>query len=149
MAHVIFFEKPGCGGNARQKKALSDSGHSLDVRDLLTHPWTSIELASFMTGLPTAQWFNRASPRVKSGEIVPELISASQAMALLLADPLLIRRPLMQAGDTRMVGWDEAKVAAWIGLNGTGIGEGCPKHDHHPGSCKAPAPASIAQEQSA
>jgi nitrogenase-associated protein len=147
MAHVIFFEKPGCGGNARQKKALSESGHSLDVRDLLTHPWTSVELASFMTGLPTSQWFNRASPRVKSGEIVPELISADKAMALLLADPLLIRRPLMQVDGTRMVGWDEAKVAAWIGLSGSGIGEGCPKHDHHPGVC--PAPASTAPGQSA
>ncbi len=129
MAEIIFFEKPGCGGNARQKKVLSDSGHRLTVKDLLSHPWNAAELLAFMGKLPTDLWFNRASPRVKSGEIVPEAQTPDSALALLLSDPLLIRRPLMQVGDSRMVGWDEGKVADWIGLNGAGIGEGCPKHD--------------------
>jgi nitrogenase-associated protein len=133
MAHVIFFEKPGCGGNARQKKALRESGHSLDVRNLLDSSWTEDKLSAFLGGLPPANWFNRASPRVKGGEVVPESVTAEQAMALLLAAPLLIRRPLLQVGDRRMVGWDEAAVAAWIGLTSSGVGEGCPKHDHPQG----------------
>lgn len=137
MVDVIFYEKPGCGGNARQKKALSDSGHRLDVRDLLSHPWSGAELLAFLGRLPVAEWFNRAAPRIKSGEIVPETLAAARALELLLEDHLLIRRPLMQVGDDRMVGWDEAKVAAWIGLAAAGIGEGCPKHDHAP-RCETP-----------
>jgi hypothetical protein len=37
---------------------------------------------------------------------------------MLLAEPLLIRRPLMQRTDnqSRHVGFDNAAVAAWIGL---------------------------------
>jgi nitrogenase-associated protein len=130
MAQVIFYEKPGCGGNARQKKLLSDCGHTLDVRDLLSTPWTEDSLMKFLNGLPVADWFNRAAPAVKSGEVVPESLTAAQAMTLLLDQHLLIRRPLMQVGDQCMVGWNEEKIAAWIGLTSAGIGEGCPKSDH-------------------
>lgn len=137
MALVIFYEKPGCGGNARQKKALSDSGHQLEVRDLLSHPWSGAQLLAFLAPLPPAQWFNRSAPKVKSGEIVPETLSATRALELLLDDHLLIRRPLMQVDEERMVGWDEDKVAAWIGLNGNGTGEGCPKGETAP-RCPAP-----------
>ena len=35
MAKIIFYEKPGCGGNARQKALLLASGHELEVRNLL------------------------------------------------------------------------------------------------------------------
>ena len=139
MAHVIFFEKPGCGGNARQKKTLSDSGHSLEVRDLLSHAWSGAELLAFLGLLPPAQWFNRSAPQVKSGSIDPDTITATKALEMLLENHLLIRRPLMQVKDQRMVGWDEAKVAAWIGLSPAGIGEGCPKHDHAP-KCEPPSP---------
>jgi nitrogenase-associated protein len=128
MAHVIFFEKPGCGGNARQKALLSASGHQVEARNLLTEQWSAPLLTAFFGDRPVAEWFNRASPRIKAGEIVPERMEAEQALALMLADPLLIRRPLLQVGERREVGWDEALVNAWIGLKGAaGIGEGCPK----------------------
>lgn len=138
MADVIFFEKPGCGGNARQKQVLSDSGHVLDVRNLLAHPWTEAELRCFFGTRPVAEWFNRASPRVKSGDVVPEALDAEGALALMLADPLLIRRPLLQVGERREVGWDEALMSKWIGLSGRGVGEGCPKGTTHP-PCPMPS----------
>jgi len=37
-------------------------------------------------------------------------------LAMMVADPLLIRRPLMQMGDRRQAGFDQAGVDAWIGL---------------------------------
>ena len=65
-----------------------------------------------------AQWFNRAAPRVKSGEVRPEALDTCTALALMLQEPLLIRRPLMQRSDngTRHVGFDTAAVDAWVGL---------------------------------
>lgn len=116
MAHIVFYEKPGCGGNARQKTLLRAAGHALQTRDLLRWPWTAETLLEFLAPLPVDQWFNRAAPRVKSGEIVPEALDAQQALALLLAQPLLIRRPLMAVGATTMVGFDAARVHAWVGL---------------------------------
>ncbi len=127
MAHVIFYEKPGCGGNARQKKALSESGHHVEARDLVGRPWTEAELQGFFGSRPVAEWFNRAHPKVKAGEVVPESMSAEQALALMLAEPLYIRRPLLQVGDRCEAGWDESLVDGWIGLARAEVSEGCPK----------------------
>lgn len=128
MAKVIFYEKPGCGGNARQKALLTAAGHVLEVRDLLTHPWTAEALKSFFGPRPVAEWFNRSAPRVKSGEVVPEVLCEDAALAILLADPLLIRRPLLESADRRETGFDTALISAWLGpLPKEEVGEGCPK----------------------
>lgn len=116
MAHIVFYEKPGCGGNARQQQMLLAAGHRLDVRNLLATPWTAESLRPFLQGLPVADWFNRAAPRVKSGEVQPDALDADAAMVLLLAEPLLIRRPLMQVDETRCVGFDPAVVDRLWGL---------------------------------
>jgi nitrogenase-associated protein len=118
MTHIVFYEKPGCGGNARQRSALLAAGHTLEQRNLLTMHWTPQGLLAFLGQLPVADWFNRAAPRVKSGEIRPETLNSYSALDLLLQDPLLIRRPLMQRTDTgaRHVGFDTAAVDAWVGL---------------------------------
>ncbi|HET9954500.1 MAG TPA: ArsC/Spx/MgsR family protein, partial [Polyangiaceae bacterium] len=94
-------------------------GHTLEVRDLLSWPWDEASLSIFLTPLPVPEWFNRAAPRVKSGDVVPERLERHEAIALLLAEPLLIRRPLMALpnGD-RMVGFETDRVQAWIGLGG-------------------------------
>ena len=101
MTHLVFFEKPGCGGNTRQ----------------------------------------RAAPRVKSGEVQPDTLDAEGALALLLQEPLLIRRPLMKRcdNDSCHVGFETAAVDAWIGL-GTNPAlaqtlEGCASPTEH---CAAP-----------
>jgi nitrogenase-associated protein len=143
MARVDFWEKPGCGGNARQKARLRAAGHEVVEHDLLAEPWTADGLAAFLGALPVAEWFNRAAPKVKSGEIVPEGLDAEAAMTALLADPLLIRRPLMAAEGRRVVGFDETVVAAWIGLDASHaapVGEGCPKGET-PLPCPSPPTA--------
>ena len=118
MTHIVFYEKPGCGGNARQRTALLAAGHTLERRNLLTAHWTADKLLAFLAPLPVADWFNRAAPRVKNGEVRPEALYAGVALALLQQDPLLIRRPLMQRtdNDSRHVGFDTAAVDAWVGL---------------------------------
>jgi nitrogenase-associated protein len=118
MSHIIFFEKPGCGGNARQRAALQAAGHTLERRNLLITHWTRDSLLAFLAPLPVPDWFNRAAPRVKSGNVLPDTLGTDAALALLLGEPLLIRRPLMQRtdNDTRHVGFDNATVDAWVGL---------------------------------
>lgn len=116
MAVVIFYEKPGCSGNARQKALLQAAGHTVQARNLLATPWQRSQLLSFFDGLPVAQWFNRNAPMVKSGEVVPEEFDEATALALFQAEPLLIRRPLLEVEGQRRVGFDAAAVHAWIGL---------------------------------
>jgi nitrogenase-associated protein len=142
MTHLVFFEKPGCGGNARQRALLEAAGHSLERRDLLATPWTRETLLAFLAPLPVPAWFNRAAPRVKSGEVQPDILDADAALALLLAEPLLIRRPLMQRSDdgSRQVGFEADAVDAWLGLAPGNLRpgarlEGCASPREH---CAAP-----------
>ncbi|PWC49346.1 ArsC/Spx/MgsR family protein [Azospirillum sp. TSA6c] len=135
MADVIFFEKPGCGGNARQKALLEQAGHRVVARDLLSEPWTPQTLRPFFGDRPVADWFNRAAPVVKSGEVVPESMDEATALAAMVERPLLIRRPLMQVGDRRDCGFETDRVDAWIGLGGAGTDgkmEGCLRPDMPP-----------------
>lgn len=121
MANVVFYEKPGCRGNAAQKALLVACGHAVDARNILTEPWTVSSLRQFMAGKPLREWFNPASPRLKSGEINPDQLMPDAAIMMMLEDPLLIRRPLMQVNDRREAGFDQGKVEAWIGLNKTKV----------------------------
>lgn len=124
MATITFYEKPGCKGNLHQKTLLAAAGHTVQAKNMKTEAWTADRLLAFLGQLPVADWFNRAAPAVKAGEIVPENLGFEDALHLLLANPLLIRRPLMEVGEQRMVGFDTAKVDAWIGLNNVELPEG-------------------------
>jgi nitrogenase-associated protein len=115
MATIIFYEKPGCANNTRQKQLLKAAGHEIIARNLLTEPWNAAELRTYFADLPVSAWFNRAAPRVKSGEIIPEKVAAETALAQMLAYPLLIRRPLMECDGRRIAGFDTERVEAWLG----------------------------------
>lgn len=117
MATVIFFEKPGCANNLMQKLWLAASGHRVLARDLLKERWRKDELRMFFGELPVAQWLNPNAPRIKSGEIDPHALDADSALSMMVAEPLLIRRPLMKSADTCRAGFDEDSVRSWIGLN--------------------------------
>lgn len=116
MAVVVFYEKPGCANNSRQKQWLLESGHEVIEQNLLTHDWCSSEILRFFNKLPVSQWFNTSAPRVKYGDIDPTTLDEEGAIVLMLADPLLIRRPLMQVNESTMVGFDCDAVDRWIGL---------------------------------
>lgn len=117
MATVIFYEKPGCVNNTRQKKILENSGHKVISINLLKESWTTAKLRMFLQGLPRSEWFNSSAPEIKSGEIQPAKLDANQALERMIANPILIRRPLMQVYDQYMAGFDVKTVNNWIGLN--------------------------------
>lgn len=137
MAKVVFYEKPGCGTNARQRQMLAAAGHELEVRSLLAEPWTAERLRAFFGATPVASWFNPASPRVKSGAVDPAATGADEAIALMLADPLLIRRPLVEADGVRCAGFDRAPVTGLLAA-GTALPEACSRPGDAP-RCPDPA----------
>ena len=119
MAQVIFYEKPGCINNTRQKKLLRKAGHTVIPKNLLTEDWTKKpeQLREFFGDKPVSDWFNRSAPVIKKGLIDPATVTAQQAIALMVSDPLLIRRPLIQVGNEKTAGFDEQYLEHWIGLN--------------------------------
>lgn len=117
MANVIFYEKPGCKNNTKQKNLLLAAGHELDTRSLLTESWTREKLRPFFGELPITAWFNPSAPRIKSGEVIPGNLTEETALQLMIGDPLLIRRPLIKVGNVYRVGFDPQTIDTWIGLN--------------------------------
>jgi nitrogenase-associated protein len=117
MTQVIFYEKPGCINNTKQKKLLQTAGHQLDIHNLLTTIWTPEKLRPFFGSLPVKEWFNMTAPRIKSGEVDPTQLDEETALKLMMEDPLLIRRPLIQVGEDCRVGFDPTIIDQWIGLN--------------------------------
>jgi len=115
MATIQFYQKPGCATNARQKRMLEAAGHTVIAKSLLTERWSIEALRGFFGAMPVRAWFNPASPRIKSGEIAPERLDAASAVALMLDDPLLIRRPLVETDVQRCTGFDNALIASLLG----------------------------------
>jgi nitrogenase-associated protein len=112
---IAFWEKPGCMGNARQKALLATGGHEIEARSLPDHAWTREELAPFFEGLAVEDWFNISARRVKEGEVIPEALDEDGAYRFLLADPILVRRPLLEINGLKKLGFDLEWIEAQVG----------------------------------
>ena len=108
---VVFYEKPFCAANAKQKQILRQSGCTLIERNLLEHGLDRDDLRAFMGESAVSEWFNPTAPAIKNGEIFPETLDEASAMELLMANPILIRRPLMVIGSEKLCGFDAEKVS--------------------------------------
>ncbi|MBS4095666.1 MAG: hypothetical protein KGZ83_02370 [Sulfuricella sp.] len=124
---VVFYEKPGCVNNTKQKALLCQAGHEVAARSLLEYPFKAAELRRFFGRLPVTEWFNPSAPRLKSGEIRPETLDEESAIAAMLADRLLIRRPLIDTPDWQCVGFDEA-IRQRLGVAALDNLEKCPRN---------------------
>lgn len=113
---VIFWEKPGCVGNRRQKSELRKQGISLDVRDLISHQWAKDTLRPFFGSSPIGEWFNQTAPAFKSGAIKPSDLTEDEAISLMIDDPILIRRPLLQFEDSFQSGFKKGAVLQAVGF---------------------------------
>ena len=116
MTTIEFYEKPGCVGNAKQKRLLQAAGHELHVHNLLTERWTAERLRPFFGDRPVADWFNPTAPPITQGQVLPATLLADEALSLMVQQPILIRRPLLQAGDRQVAGFDLAAIDDWLGL---------------------------------
>lgn len=135
MSCIVFYEKPGCATNGLQKRLLRSAGLELEVRNLLTEPWTRERLRPFFGGMPVAEWFNHSAPAIKYGDLDPYGIDSENALALMLEHPQLIRRPLIRCAHQFMAGFDLVGLNALLPCKGQlkqlpSASEGC--HLGHP-----------------
>ncbi|MFM2291162.1 MAG: hypothetical protein RIS29_975 [Bacteroidota bacterium] len=107
---VIFYEKPGCTNNTKQKQMLIESGHQVLAKSLLTELWTVEKLKAFFGNKPVAMWFNMAAPDIKSGKINPEAFDEESALKAMIQNPLLIKRPLIDTEEGKVCGFDNELV---------------------------------------
>ncbi|MEA1919523.1 MAG: ArsC/Spx/MgsR family protein [Campylobacterota bacterium] len=131
MTAVLFYEKPGCATNAKQKEELKNAGCMLIQRSLLDHGLSPEELYEFLKPLDVSAWFNPSAPKIKKGELDTKNISKEEALALLHKEPILIRRPLMVIGDRKFCGFERRKIKKIFGLDlgNTRVNESCMNAD--------------------
>lgn len=117
MAHVDFYEKPGCINNTKQKQWLIAAGHEVTSINILEHPWSKEVLNVFLGDRAVASCFNSTAPAIKSGELNPEDFSREEALDVMIKEPILIKRPLLKIDDIHYLqGFDKDKIHALIGL---------------------------------
>ena len=133
MVDVVFYEKPGCINNRKQKDLLLQAGHRVESRNLLIESWNKYLLQEYFDAMSVTMWFNCTAPDIKSGLIDPSDLTEDEAFELMIANPILIRRPLMRVGDECRVGFDINLVDQWIGLSHSTEPdlETCPRSSSH------------------
>lgn len=107
MKFIIFYEKPGCVTNAKQKQALREVGYKVIERDLLNHGMSEEDLYEFFKKMPVTKWFNPNAPQIKNGEILPINLTPEEALTMVTQNPILLRRPLMIIGEKKLCGFNQ------------------------------------------
>lgn len=113
---MTFYHKPGCINNEKQKRILIKKGFSLDERNLLEEPWDRSLLEKIFNGYLVSEWFNTSAPKIKNGSIKPELLTYSEAIDLILEDPILMRRPIMGVNGKYVVGFGVRELEILSGV---------------------------------
>ena len=117
MQPILFYEKPGCQNNTRQKAILEHAGHTVQSINLLEHTWTKEELSLYLGDKPAAECFNQAAPIIKSGQLNPQEFTKEEALELMVKEPLLIKRPLIKIGNHCIQGFDTTILQNLISLS--------------------------------
>lgn len=112
---VLFIEYPKCTTCKRAKKWLDDHGIEYTDRHIVEDRPTAEELADWQarSGLPLRRFFNTSGMKYRELGIKAKLdagMSDEEAFALLATDGMLVKRPIIVAGDTVLTGFKEA---AW------------------------------------
>lgn len=112
---VVFYEKTGCAGNEKQKQLLRLNGISFETKSILDTTWDKKSLESFFNELEIDQIINKFAPQIKNNEINLSTISREELIELMCETPILIKRPLLEVGDAKIVGFDIEQINSLLG----------------------------------
>ena len=114
---ITFYEKPGCAGNARQKKLLKQCGYELDIRNMLSTDWNVDELQEFFFGLDNSEIVNNSAPDIKNSIINVNKHNKDDLIKLMIENPILIKRPLMVIGNHKLCGFDTNRLSKLLNVD--------------------------------
>ena len=115
MAFIQFYEKPGCVNGEKQKNILREAGNTLECVNILEHSWSREELALFLSVKDPTLIMNYTAPAIKKGEIIPANLSYDEAVALMIENPLLIKRPLIRVDGMSVQGFTDERLTPYLG----------------------------------
>ena len=83
---------------------LSQKGVTIDERDFFKEPFSEAELRELSTGRALSDMFAWRSPSFKAMGLEPGGLSDEDLIRLMLQEPRLTRRPMIQIGDQLFIG---------------------------------------------
>ncbi len=107
---MILYGIPTCDSCKKALKALREAGRDPVFRDLRAAPLTEAEWAPIVAELGS-NLINKASPTYRSFN---DWLRESDTEAQLLANPTVMKRPLIVEGAKMTLGWDAAAQAEWL-----------------------------------
>jgi nitrogenase-associated protein len=115
--NFTFYEKTGCSGNAKQKELLKSHNISFSVKSLLDTRWSKETLSEFFKGLEVIDIFNPFAPQIRDKEIDISKLSKDEAIELMIKNPILIKRPLLDINGVKICGFDIEKINELLNIN--------------------------------
>ena len=110
-----FICYPKCTTCQKAKKWLDDNQIAYELRDIKLENPTLAELTLWYekSGLPLKKFFNTSGLLYKSMELKTKLpeMSEEEQINLLATDGMLVKRPLLIAEDTVLIGFKESQWA--------------------------------------
>jgi arsenate reductase len=113
-AHV--YQYPKCNTCRKALKWLDDHGVEYEKTDLVETPISVTKLKDLLkrSGLPVARFFNTSGESYRAGGFKDLLkaMNPSDAVAALSKDGKLVKRPILDTGNTVLVGFNETDYRA-------------------------------------
>lgn len=106
---MLFVCYPKCTTCQKARKWLEEQGMEFEIRDIKTENPTKEELRTWYqkSGLPLKRFFNTSGMLYKEMKLkdrLPEMTEEEQ-LELLATDGMLVKRPILIAGDRVLVGF--------------------------------------------
>ena len=110
---MLFLCYPKCSTCQKARKWLEEQGISFDERDIKLNNPTVEELRTWYarSGLPLKRFFNTSGLQYKALGLKDKLpnMSEEEQLALLAADGMLVKRPLVVDEDFVLTGFKQAE----------------------------------------
>lgn len=111
---ITLYQYPKCSTCRNAMKWLAERRIAVNAIDIVSTPPSASTLRRLhqQSGLPIAKFFNTSGESYRNGNYKATLrtMSDAEAYKALASDGKLIKRPLVDAGTTVLVGFD---AAAW------------------------------------
>ena len=112
---MLFLCYPKCSTCQKAKAWLEERGISYDLRDIKQDNPTAEELTAWYrkSGLPLKKFFNTSGQQYRALGLKDKLpaMTEEEQLALLATDGMLVKRPILLAGEQVLVGFQEAQWA--------------------------------------
>jgi arsenate reductase len=114
--HPVLYFKRGCTSCERARAWLAEHGITVQEHELFKRPLSAAEIEDVIGLRPITDVLSTRTTEYKARGLDRGQHSDAELLRQMEAEPRLLRRPLLQIGDHLLVGFDQARWAAALGV---------------------------------